>query len=1478
MSSVTVSVTVPTTLMINGEMAPSTSPRIPANDLPDTPFDFIILLRRCLEEVVLNLASITDSFLMNFLFDQYSNLSHSKQAENDSGRAYEKNLRVNRLDQLLNLVINRAENDRAWITPFVNEVIELIVLQTDPGSVPWDWLISTLADGYLSGWLQPNATSVSQLVTFLLARKIQGPIGPLGDLLLIALTNRHTSSPEVLLEQLCSHHLANLIAADLSRRCAQTAFSYHPRILEEFYLNIDPSGPAIERSASLSVSSDNADHPSTADFSMSKVEKDLSKVLQMQPDELKKVLEKSSSINLTGKLDWMLFVTESEMKANRMRSDMQNKSQVMWTEFSNKGLIESRRLEGVVKKLEVWARSVKEIDASRFANLRQDNFDTKHYLEMHLSKRLGELYRPFSILAQAQDNSATYWALDSTEGPSRQRKKLRRLAQKLDNHAVQRPKIRHHRMRSLGASRRDSYRDEETYDEYKKRGDGTSPTSPTHPESLLPSSELWGEESGEYDDLGAQKTSLDQSAGKTNGEDAHTEDFNEDKSRRILKSLEAGDVIQGVWNVEQVIGLDTCPALFLMAKNNIYIIDGFFQRTNGELVNSWDAWEERDPHLRTLASLSRQTAKLNSRAAAHQTRRWNYSDIVSISSRKWLFRDICISVGPEVLSHMNLSLKSQTELWQNGQITNQAYLLYLNDAAGRTYRDLTQHPVFPWILADYTSSTLDLEKPESFRKLDLPMGAQTDARKRDFIERFLSLEEFGTIGDERMKPAHYMTHYSSAVVVCGFLIRLQPFCDHFIEIQGSFDHADRTFWSIHRAWLSASEQSRSDVRELIPEFFHCPEFLMNLNKLSLGSRQEGGAPIGAVELPPWAHGDPRLFVELHREALESDFVSSKIHHWIDLIFGYKQRGQAALDAVNVFQEVSYEGTVSLDAIVDDRERSSSIVPIRDIKQPIGQIHPGANLDKIFVSGPQSLLVPPNATHRLDWDFLDQTLRIFDSTNSLCATFEGVSSEHISSACFADQRTLATGSADSTISLWRFAWLANGGAHLQQIEVLRGHSAPITCIVASRTLSIVVSGAEDGLAMIWDLNRALLVHSLPHSNPVSFAAISESTGDIATCSQNTVRVWSINGDLLSTLSTSHHTTDAITACCWSLAEVNPLLVTGHRAGKLMFWQRKSVHAENPSEPWKMKLVHEAYHDSSSARSEIRALSMTARTLLSGDSAGRLFCWSLPGSACHLPDSITSCCMLCEHKFGILEGKRKCSCCSAIICSSCQDTVPGWSRKCCLICLPKLMKLVGRTPRVICTTMLLVSAFYLYWILLSLGKFSTHYFPSAAFMRFQETPNSDIQRKADIMKPGAGQRLPQALKPASQYAVPCAFHCLSEGEQGKTARAIDGSAGSFIAAEEQHTVGSVTQAGTQSRAWLEADQARSRPGETYLSRPWHWAFQTTSPPQAWNHPTHLNPSDPALGFQSAESYRTMGIKRYDTEHPVLDHRPDSSFGSK
>lgn len=52
---------------------------------------------------------------------------------------------------------------------------------------------------------------------------------------------------------------------------------------------------------------------------------------------------------------------------------------------------------------------------------------------------------------------------------------------------------------------------------------------------------------------------------------------------------------------------------------------------------------------------------------------------------------------------------------------------------------------------------------------------------------------------------------------------------------GHFDLADRMFNSVKEAWLSASKHNMADVKELIPEFFYLPEFLVNSNNFDLGT-------------------------------------------------------------------------------------------------------------------------------------------------------------------------------------------------------------------------------------------------------------------------------------------------------------------------------------------------------------------------------------------------------------------------------------------------------------------------------------------------------------------------------------------------------------------------------------------------------------------------------------------------------------------
>ncbi|XP_034709172.1 BEACH domain-containing protein C2 isoform X2 [Vitis riparia] len=323
-----------------------------------------------------------------------------------------------------------------------------------------------------------------------------------------------------------------------------------------------------------------------------------------------------------------------------------------------------------------------------------------------------------------------------------------------------------------------------------------------------------------------------------------------------------------------------------------------------------------------------------------------FFDFGSTEGRRNAYRAI-VQARPLQLSNIYLAtqrpeqLLKRTQLmerWARWEISNFEYLMQLNTLAGRSYNDITQYPVFPWILSDYSSKYLDLVDPSSYRDLSKPVGALNPDRLTKFQERYSSFD------DPIIPKFHYGSHYSSAGTVLYYLTRVEPFTTLSIQLQGGkFDHADRMFSDIGSTWNGVLEDM-SDVKELVPELFYLPEILTNENSIDFGTTQLGGK-LDSVKLPPWAE-NPVDFIHKHRMALESEHVSAHLHEWIDLIFGYKQRGKEAILANNVFFYITYEGTVDVDKITDPVQQRATQDQIAYFGQTPSQLLTTPHLKKM----------------------------------------------------------------------------------------------------------------------------------------------------------------------------------------------------------------------------------------------------------------------------------------------------------------------------------------------------------------------------------------------------------------------------------------------------------------------------------------------------------------------------------------------------
>ena len=103
------------------------------------------------------------------------------------------------------------------------------------------------------------------------------------------------------------------------------------------------------------------------------------------------------------------------------------------------------------------------------------------------------------------------------------------------------------------------------------------------------------------------------------------------------------------------------------------------------------------------------------------------------------------------------------------------------------------------------------------------------------------------------------------------------------------------------------------------------EFLVNSDKFNFGETIKKGI-VNNVELPAWSK-TPHDFIHKHLKALESDVCSAEISNWIDLIFGFKQTGQNAIDSDNTFDPHMYKNNS-----VDETDPRTS-----HIREWVGQI-------------------------------------------------------------------------------------------------------------------------------------------------------------------------------------------------------------------------------------------------------------------------------------------------------------------------------------------------------------------------------------------------------------------------------------------------------------------------------------------------------------------------------------------------------------
>ena len=510
---------------------------------------------------------------------------------------------------------------------------------------------------------------------------------------------------------------------------------------------------------------------------------------------------------------------------------------------------------------------------------------------------------------------------------------------------------------------------------------------------------------------------------------------------------------------------------------------------------------------------------------------------------------------------LSLKIDSVTNFWANGLMSNFDYLLYLNAISGRSFNDFSQYPVFPWIISDYNSET----DPTSFRDLTKPMGQQTEERA----------EKFEIMFHESESHYYYGTHYSFPGAILYFLWRSEPNTLFNVMLHGGFDHPDRVFLSFEESWKASSEMNPQDVKELVPEFYCFPGVLQNTNHNSYPSRTDGTKIENAI-LPKWAHENPYLFIYKMRKALESSQITTFLPMWIDLIFGYKQRGDAAIEAKNVFTPLSYD-----DAKLDPTLEEAENTVINNFGQCPGQLftspHTIRNPANLIEDSQESIKMisesdvkvaklkklPSEIRQIKVYDEEIYTTPLFThhmgASHFLVAVEDGLlnvkgkcqSAEpvfNITSTSISSDSFYLTITTECGIIL--NYWLGND----ELLTLISRSLKPGTCFhtsAISSHFSVVLAASKHHVYM-FDLTSGFLLREMKTKKQVKFIAFNEVNDFIVLCEETTIHVLRLDFTVFTTIN-CEDTITSLSTCDTVVWVESPIFVTGHISGSVYGWR-------------------------------------------------------------------------------------------------------------------------------------------------------------------------------------------------------------------------------------------------------------------------------------------------------------------------------------